>query len=139
MSDKETISNDNKNIKIDKVIKKKKKKDIVYAEEQKKIFEELKKLLNVDKDESFTSDDTEKAKEAILKDILPKVKLFYHSNLWYSATASDCTKPKAYMTLIRKIIAHFDCTLSYKAFFVRNEKNERVKKMRYYIINIKKE
>jgi hypothetical protein len=119
---------------VKSVRKQKKKKDDVYAEDQKKIFEELKTLINVDANNSFTCDDVEKVKETIKGELYKKIKLFFHSNVWYSTNIEDKSKPKACMTLIRRILMHFGLVLSYKGFFIRNDENERIKKTRYFIV-----
>jgi hypothetical protein len=127
----------NDNVQPVKVVRKKRTKNDTFLKQQTQIFEEIKKILNVDKDQSFTIYNAEKAKETILGDeMLDKIKIFYHSSIWYTSTVNNNSKPNAFMTLIKKIFAHFNYSLVSKRIWVTNEKNEKIKRLRYYIVKV---
>jgi hypothetical protein len=90
-------------LKVDEKEKTKKKrltKNEIYKSDQDKVFEELKKLINVKKNGSFTSRKIGKKTEEITGNILEKFKKYYDTNMSKGIDGKDI---KASIVIVKKI------------------------------------
>ena len=86
------------------------KKNSRYIEEQKELFEKLKKMLKINYEkQSFTSYDVENIKKKFMKDIMPKIKEYFHCRIW----AIKDEGKNYHMTVIRRIFKYYGYYLAY--------------------------
>lgn len=96
-----------------KKIRNKLSKDEMYKKDQDRTFEELKNLIKVKKNNTFTSEDVKEQNNIIVTDILEKLKKYYNNSLSRGINTSET---KASVAIIRKIFKHHGFELATKEY-----------------------
>jgi hypothetical protein len=88
-------------------------KNEMYKEDQHRTFEELKQLINVKKNNTFTSEDVKNQNDIIVTNILEKLKKYYGAGLSRGINTSET---KASVAIIRKIFKYHGFELATKEY-----------------------
>lgn len=93
--------------------KKRLSKNEIYLEDQERTFNELKALINVKKNNTFTSEDVRQHNDEIMTNIFRKLKKYYDAIL---SKGINTTEIKASVAIIRKIFKHHGFELATKEY-----------------------
>lgn len=103
-------------------------KNEIYKKEQDEIYEELKKMINVKKNNTFLSEDVARNNNIITGNILERMKKFHDSKMWNHING---TETKSSMKIVKKILEfHGFETIS------KEYSNNESRGYKYYMIPI---